>query len=86
MVSSRDRTEIVTQILETVYDHEGRDDNGEGITETKIMYAVSLSSGSLREYLVALTVQGLLVYDPTMRAYHITEKGIRFLALYSKKI
>jgi predicted transcriptional regulator len=81
--SSRSRTEIISQILETVYDHDG-DDDGEGITQTKVMYAIYLSSGSLKEYLIALTVNRLLIYDPAMRKYHITEKGIRFLELYSK--
>ena len=83
MASSRSRTEIISQILENVYGHD-EDDDGEGITQTKIMYAVYLSSCSLREYLIALTVHGLLIYDSAMRRYHITEKGIRFLELYSK--
>jgi len=81
--SIRSITEIVNRILETVYDHDGDNHDGEGITHTEIMYAVYLSGGSLREYLIALTVHGLLIYDPTMRTYHITERGIRFLELYS---
>lgn len=81
--SNRGRTEIISQILETVYDSDG-DDDGDGISQTKIMYAVYLSSGSLKEYLIALTVHGLLIFDSAMRRYHITEKGIRFLKLYSK--
>jgi predicted transcriptional regulator len=36
-MANRSRTEIVSQILETIYDHDG-DDAGEGITQTKIMY------------------------------------------------
>ncbi len=82
----RSRTEIVSQILETVYDHDdyNNDDDVEGITHTKIMYSLYLSSGSLREYLIALTVHGLLIYDSAMCRYHITEKGVRFLELYSK--
>jgi predicted transcriptional regulator len=80
---SRSRTEIVAQILQTVYDNDGDDAaGGEGLTHTEIMYAVYLSSGSLREYLVPLTVHVLLIYNPTMRTYHITERGIRFLELY----
>jgi predicted transcriptional regulator len=82
--SIRNRTEMVSQILETVHDHDGYNDDGEGITQTEIMYGLYLSSGSLREYLIALTVHGLLIYDSSMRRYHITEKGVRFLELYSK--
>jgi predicted transcriptional regulator len=77
MASSRNRTEIISQILETVYDHDV--DGGEGITRTKIMYAVYLSSGSLKEYLIALTVHRLLIFDSAMRRYHITEKVYGFL-------
>ena len=81
----RSRTEIVAQILQTVYDNDTDDEGGsEGLTHAEIMYAVYLSSGSLREYLVALTVHVLLIYDPTMRTYHITERGIRFLELYCR--
>ena len=71
MASSRDRTEIVTQILEALYDHDYGGEGGDGITQTNILYAAYLSSDSLREYLIALTVHGLLIYDPTMRTYHI---------------
>jgi predicted transcriptional regulator len=76
-------TEIVNRILETVYDHDSDNHDGDGITHTEIMYAVYLSGGSLREFLIALTIHGLLIYDPTLRTYHITESGIRFLELYS---
>jgi predicted transcriptional regulator len=82
-MANRSRTEIVAQILQTVYDHDS-DDNGDGIIQTKIMYSVYLSSGSVGEYLTALTVNVLLIYDPTMRTYQITERGIRFLELYNK--
>jgi predicted transcriptional regulator len=81
----RSRTEIVAQILQTVYDNDTDDEgDGKGLTHTEIMYMVYLSSGSLREYLVALTVHVLLIYDPAMRRYHITERGIRFLELYCR--
>jgi predicted transcriptional regulator len=81
----RSRTEIVAQILQTVYHNDIDDEgSGEGLTHTEIMYALYLSSGSLREYLIALTVHVLLIYDPTMRTYHITERGIRFIELYCR--
>jgi predicted transcriptional regulator len=48
------------------------------------MYMVYLNSGSLKEYLIALTIRKLLIYDSAMRRYHISEKGIRFLELYYK--
>jgi predicted transcriptional regulator len=81
MVSSKDRTEIAGQILEAVYDHS---EDGIGVTQTKIGYTVYLNNGSLRDYLSSLTIHGLLAYDLAMRRYHITERDIRFLELYSK--
>ena len=81
----RHRPDIVSQILETVYDHDGyHDDDRDGISQTKIMYGVNRSSGLVKYYLIALSVHGLLFNDSAMRRYHITENGIRFLELYSK--
>lgn len=79
MTNNRSRIEIVSQILDIVNGH-GYD----GVTETKIMYDVYLSGGQLREYLVALSVHGLLIYDSSMHRYNITRKGLRFLGLYDK--
>ncbi len=89
MKKNRNRTEIVTKILETVYGHDGNyngedeeEEEEEGITQTKIRYEVYLSRVQLREYLIALTLHGLLIYDSEMRRYHITEKSTRFLHLW----
>ncbi len=78
-MKNRNRTEIVTKILETVYDHEG---DGEGITQNTIRWEVYLGGAQLREYLIPLTLHGLLIYDSAMCRYHITEKGIRFLDIW----
>ena len=78
-MKNRNRTEIVTKILETVYNHEG---DGEGITRNTIRYKVYLGGAQLREYLILLTLHGLLLYDSAIRRYHITEKGIRFLDIW----
>lgn len=76
---SRNRTEIVIQILEVVIDH---GENGDGVTKTTLMYEVFLNSNQLKEYLAGLTVYGLLHYDPAMRTYNATKKGLRFLELW----
>ena len=75
-MSNRSRIEIVVQILEVVNDH-GED--GDGVTQTTIRYEVFLNSAQLKEYLIALTIHGLLSYDSTTRRYTATEKGLRFL-------
>ncbi len=80
--SVRSRTEIISQILEAVYDHHGED--GIGVTQTRIGYTVYLNNASLKEYLSSLTIHCLLSYDLAMRTYHITENGVRFLELHRK--
>lgn len=77
----RNRIEILTQILEAVDDH-GED--GLGVTQTTITYEIFLSSVQLKEYLTALTLHGLLDRDSDTRTYHITQKGLRCLALCNK--
>jgi CheY-like chemotaxis protein/predicted transcriptional regulator len=78
-MTNRSRTDIVAQILETVNDH-GED--GYGVTQTTIRYEAFLSSTQLKEYLIALTIHGLLSYDPTTRRYNVTKKSLRFLQIY----
>jgi CheY-like chemotaxis protein/predicted transcriptional regulator len=80
-MTNRSRTDIIAQILEAVIDH-GEDDYG--VTQTTIRYEVFLSSAQLKEYLIALTIYGLLSYDSTTRTYNATEKGLRFLQTYYK--
>jgi predicted transcriptional regulator len=80
----RTTVEIFVQILETVYGHTSNEADDDGITETRIMHNVNLSGAQLREYLIALTVHVLLIYDPIMRSYHIADRGIQFLELYCK--
>ena len=79
---NRSRTEIVREIIETVNDFEGNGD-GNGITLTRLMDEVKLSSTQLKEYLVLLTAHRFLI-KPKMRRYYVTEKGQRFLEIYYK--
>ena len=79
MPANTSRTEIVSQILSIVKGY-----GYHGAKETIITSDVYLSSSELREYLIALTVHGLLIYEPIMRRYDIAEKGLRFLELYNK--
>jgi len=79
MPVNRSRTEIGSQILSIVKSY-----GYHGFKQTIIMYDVYLTSSELREYLIALTVHGLLIYEPPMRRYDITEKGLRFLEVYDK--
>ena len=80
-MTNRARTDTLAKILETVNDHS---EDGGGISQTTIRYEVFLSGAQLKEYLIALTIHGLLSYNSTSRRYNVTEKGLRFLNLCHK--
>jgi predicted transcriptional regulator len=77
-VKNRSRPDIVAIILESA--------NG-GITKTKLLTRANLTSGQLRQYLDVLTTKKLVVQladeDKRHMAYRTTEKGIRYLSIYS---
>jgi predicted transcriptional regulator len=58
-----------------------------GITKTKLLTRANLTSGQLRQYLDVLITKRLVVQltDEEKRhmAYRTTEKGIRYLSIYS---
>lgn len=71
-MKNRGRTELITRILQAA---------NTGNSMSKIMYAVSLSSGPLHTYLDFLQERRLLSYDSDSRRYHLTDKGIKFLEI-----
>ena len=68
----RNRTEIIDQILQAA--------NG-GITKNKMMYSLFMSHEQLKEYLLILIENGLLVYLQASHTYKTTEKGLKFLKI-----
>ena len=90
MQQYRSRTEIVTLILEIVNDGNGSsrrsrfDDEGMGVSKTKIMYKASLNYAQLQQYLMMLTERDLIRYDGQTRTYKTAEKGLRFLKAYNQ--
>ncbi len=77
----RSRTEITIQILEVV---NGCDDEKKGITQYKLMSKLFLSHEQMKEYLVLLIEDDMLSYEPTMRTFKATEKGLEFLQTYNQ--
>ncbi len=71
----RSRTDIVTQILDAA--------NGNGANKTRIMYKAYLSYAQLKEYLSILITNGLLEENQAEKLYKTTEKGIKFMRVYS---
>jgi predicted transcriptional regulator len=51
---------------------------------TKIMYNTLLNNPRLKGYWTALTEVGLLTYDNTTQTFKTTEKGLRFLQVFSE--
>ena len=48
------------------------------------MYKAFLSYGQLKEYLTILLEKGLIKYEEGREIYKTTEKGMRFLQMYTK--
>jgi predicted transcriptional regulator len=77
-VKNRSRPDIMAIILEAA--------NG-GITKTKLLTRANLTSGQLKQYLDVLVEKKLLLEladeDKRHTAYRTTEKGMRYLSIYS---
>ena len=71
----RSRTEIVCDILRTA------NSDGNGASQTKIMYSVFLSYTQVKEYLTILIDKGLLQCDLDNQKFKTTEKGLILLQL-----
>ena len=76
-MGNRNRTEIVTMILDAA-------NKGEGETKTKIMYFAFLSYNQLNEYLSILIENNLIEYLDGTRTFKTTEKGLRFLKMHNE--
>ena len=68
----RSRTEIIHDILQTA------NIDGNGATQSKIMYNAYLSYRTVKEYLTLLIDNGLLQHDLGNQKFRITEKGLDF--------
>lgn len=77
-MKNRSRPDIMAIILEAA--------NG-GITKTKLLTRANLTSGQLKQYLDILVAKKLLAElsdeDKRHMAYRTTEKGMRYLSIYS---
>jgi predicted transcriptional regulator len=80
MREERDRLNIISLILEV----SSTDAHDTKKTATKIMYNTLLNHPRLKQYWTALTEVGLLEYDITTQTFKTTEKGLKFLEVFSK--
>ena len=74
---------VVSLILE-VSSNNDDDAKKKTITKTKIMYNTLLNHPRLKDYWTGLTELGLLEYDITTQTFKTTEKGLRFLEVFSE--
>ena len=74
----RTRDEIFASILRSSAK------NKEGTRFTRIMYDSFLSYTQISQYLNEVIRFGLLINEPDVTKYKITEKGLRFLDLLEK--
>jgi predicted transcriptional regulator len=51
---------------------------------TVIMYNTLLNHPRLKEFWIGLAEKGLLIYDNTTQTFKTTEKGLRFLEVFSE--
>jgi len=79
MLKKRANLGIISLILEA-----SSADAFETKKTTVIMYNTLLNHPVLKEYWMALTEEGLLVYDSATQTFKTTEKGLRFLQVFSE--
>ncbi len=60
------------------------DDEGMGVSKTKIMYKASLNYAQLQQYLLMLTERDLIRYDGQTRTFKTVEKGLDLLKAYNQ--
>ena len=72
----RSRTDILASILDSV-------NNIEGAGITTVMYKSFLSHYQLKKYMAIMLKNDLIRFDDERRIYKITDKGIRFLQLFT---
>jgi predicted transcriptional regulator len=78
-LKNRDRLGIISLILEA-----SSTDAHDTRKTTVMMYNSLLNHPRLKEYWSALTEQGLLVYDDITQTFKTTEKGLKFLEVFSE--
>ena len=74
---------VVSLILE-ISSNNDDDAKKKTITTTKIMYNTLLNHPRLKEYWTGLTELGLLEHDISSNTFKTTEKGLRFLEVFSE--
>lgn len=77
-IKYRSKMQIMGEILSATSSHTG------GLTKTKIVYKSYLSYAQVKDYLSAMLVDELLIFDEKTAKFTVSQKGFKYLENYRK--
>ena len=83
-MKKEDRLSIISLLLEVSSNNSSDRTRRQDSMPPNIMYNTLLNNPRLKEYWTDLTELGLLEYDITTGTFKTTEKGLRFLEVFSE--
>ncbi len=83
-MKKEDRLSIISLLLELSSNNSDERTSRQGLIPPNIMYNTLLNNPRLKEYWMGLTELGLLEYDIATNTFKTTEKGLRFLEVFSE--
>lgn len=83
-MKKEDRLSIISLLLEVSSNDSDDNTRRQDSIPPNIMYNTLLNNPRLKEYWTGLTELGLLEYDITTNTFKTTEKGHRFLEVFSE--
>ena len=83
-MKKEDRLSIISLLLEVSSNNSDNSPRRQDSKPPNIIYNTLLNDPRLKEYWTGLTELGLLDYDITTNTFKTTEKGLRFLEVFSE--
>jgi predicted transcriptional regulator len=83
-LKKEDRLSIISLLLEVSSNKSVDRTRSQELIPPTIMYNTLLNNPRLKEYWTGLTELGLLEYDITTNTFKTSEKGLRFLEVFSE--
>ena len=83
-MKKEDRLSIISLLLEVSSNNSDNNARRQDSKPPNILYNTLLNNPRLKEYWTGLTELGLFDYDITTNTFKTTEKGLRFLEVFSE--
>lgn len=83
-MKKEDRLNIISLLLEVSSNNSVDRTRRQDLIPPNIMYNTLLNNSRLKEYWTGLTELGLLEHDISSNTFKTTEKGLRFLEVFSE--